>query len=172
MLTVSGLFVLASCGTDDGLGQRYPVSGIVNYNGSPLEKGTINFVSEDLSKNYGATGIITNGSYKLSMGSEGDGAQAGHYKVTVVSKEDYTEKAAAEFKRVTGSTSPKILPGAVGKVVAEAKSLIPAGYGDARTTTLKADVKAESNKLDFNLSDAEAPPEPPKAGSARGRGRR
>ena len=143
MLTVPALLVLASCGTeDDGLGKRYPVSGTVKYNGNPLEKGEISFVSEDMSKNFGATGIITNGSYTLSMGGDGDGAQVGKYKVTISSKEDYTEKAQADFKKVTGSTSPKLLPNFVAKAAASAKSLIPAGYGDARTTTLTAEVEA------------------------------
>jgi major membrane immunogen (membrane-anchored lipoprotein) len=162
-LAVPALLVLASCGTgDDGLGKRYPVSGTVKYNGSPLEKGEISFVTEDMSKNFGATGTITNGSYTLSMGGEGDGAQTGKYKVTIIAKEDYMEKAQAEYQKVTGNQSPKLLPNFVGKAAAEAKSLVPAGYGDVRTTTLKAEVEAKSNTLNFDLSDADAPPEPPK----------
>jgi hypothetical protein len=173
VLAVPALLILASCGgTDDGLGKRYPVSGTVKYNGTPLEKGEISFVTEDVSKNFGATGIITNGSYTLSMGGEGDGAQAGKYKVTIIAKEDYMEKAQAEFKKVTGGESPKLLPSFIGKAQAAAKSLIPAGYGDLRTTNLKADVEAKSNTFNFDLSDADAPPEPPKTpatGNAPGR---
>jgi major membrane immunogen (membrane-anchored lipoprotein) len=162
VLAVPALFILASCGTEDGFGKRYPVSGTVKYNGSPLEKGEISFVTEDMSKNFGATGTITNGSYTLSMGGDSDGAQAGKYKVTISAKEDYSEKARADFQKETGSTSPKVLGTFAAKAAAAAKSLIPAGYGDARTTTLKAEVEAKSNTLDFNLSDADAPPEPPK----------
>ena len=104
LLAIPALLVLASCGgTDDGLGKRYPVSGTVKYNGSPLEKGEISFVTEDMSKNFGATGTITNGSYTLSMGGEGDGAQAGKYKVTISAKEDFSEKAQADFKKETGN---------------------------------------------------------------------
>jgi hypothetical protein len=161
VLTVPALFVLASCGTEDGLGKRYPVSGTVTYNGSPLEKGEISFISEDISKNFGATGTIANGSYTLSTGGDTDGAQVGKYKVTISAKEDYMVKAEADFKKETGGTSPKLLPSFVGKAAAAAKSLIPAGYGDARTTTLKAEVEAKSNTLDFKLSDTEAPPPPP-----------
>jgi major membrane immunogen (membrane-anchored lipoprotein) len=160
-LAVPALLVLASCGgTDDGLGKRYPVSGTVKYNGSPLEKGDISFVTEDVSKNFGATGTITNGSYTLSVGGDGDGAQAGKYTVTIVAKEDYMEKAQAEYKKVTGGESPKLLPNFIGKAAAAAKSLIPAGYGDTRTTTLKAEVEAKSNTINFELSDADAPPMP------------
>ena len=166
VLIVPALFVLASCGTEDGLGKRYPVSGTVKYNGNPLEKGEISFISEDISKNFGATGTITNGSYTLSMGGDGDGAQVGKYKVTISSKEDYSEKAEADFKKVTGSTSPKLLPNFVAKAAASAKSLIPAGYGDGRTTTLTAEVKPESNTIPFELSDAERA-----AGAAEGHSR-
>ncbi len=109
VLAVPALIILASCGgTDDGLGKRYPVSGTVTYNGSPLEKGEISFVAEDMSKNFGATGTITNGSYTLSMGGDGAGAQAGKYKVTISAKEDNSEKAQADFQKATGSTSPKV----------------------------------------------------------------
>ena len=170
VVTALAFLALASCGTDDGLGKRYPVSGTVKYNDSPLEKGEISFVPEDMSKNFGATGTITNGSYTLAMGGNSDGAQAGKYKVTISAKEDYSEKAQVDFKKVTGSQSPKLLPNFVAKAAATAKSLIPAGYGDPRTTTLTAEVKPQTNTLDFKLSDAEAPPEP-KAG-AKGAGRR
>ena len=175
VLAIPALLVLASCGTEDGLGKRYPVSGTVKYNGSPLEKGEISFVTEDMSKNFGATGTITNGSYTLSMGGEGDGAQVGKYKVTVTAKEDYMAKAQADYTKVTGGQSPKLLPNFVGKAAAEAKSLVPAGYGDVRTTTLEAEVEAKSNTLNFDLSDADAPPEPPKTpakGNASGGKRR
>ena len=80
VLIIPALFVLASCGTEDGLGKRYPVSGTVKYNGNPLEKGEISFIPEDISKNFGATGIITDGSYTLSMGGDGDGAQVGNIR--------------------------------------------------------------------------------------------
>jgi major membrane immunogen (membrane-anchored lipoprotein) len=171
MLAVPALLVMASCGTDDGLGKRYPVSGTVTYNGNPLEKGEINFVTEDLTKNYGATGLITNGSYTLSTGGNDDGAQAGKYKVTIKAKEDYLAKAQADFQKESGKDNPKLPPHYTAKAEAAAKSLIPAGYGDARTTTLTAEVKKQSNSIDFKLSDAEAPPEPTKT-STKGRARK
>ena len=92
--------------------------------------------------------------------------------MTISSKEDYSEKAEADFKKVTGSTSPKLLPNFVAKAAASAKSRIPGGYGDGRTTTLTAEVKPEPNTIPFELSDASAPPEPPKDTAAKGRGRK
>ena len=158
MLALPALLVMASCGADDGLGKRYPVSGTVTYNGNPLEKGEISFVSEDLKNNFGASGRITDGSCILSTGGNGDGAQAGKYKVTITSKEDYLAKAKADFQKETKQqVSNYIPPQFIAKAEAAAKSLIPAGYGDPSTTNLKAEVEAKSNSLDFKLSDAEAP---------------
>ena len=73
LLTAGGLIALASCGTDDTFGKRYPVSGTVTYNGKPLEKGRIGFFPDD-PKGVGAAGDIENGSYTLSTGGGGDGA--------------------------------------------------------------------------------------------------
>ena len=174
-LTVLGtpaILVMISCGTpDDGLGKRYPVSGTVNYNGKPLEKGEISFVSEDLRKNFSAGGIIADGKYTLSTGGDGDGAAAGQYKVTIKSKEDFASKAQADFQKESGKDNPKFPPHYTAKAEAAAKSLIPAGYGDLRTTTLTAEVKEEPNSINFELSDANAPPEPAK-GEAPRSGRR
>ena len=141
-LAAPALLVIASCSQDDGLGKRYPVSGTVTYNGKPLEKGIISFVSEDLRDNIGASGEIKNGSYKLSTGGDEDGAQAGKYKVTITAKEDFRAKAQADFRKETGpGESTYIPPQYVAKAEAAAKSLIPAGYGDPSTTTLTAEVK-------------------------------
>jgi len=173
MLACPSLLSMASCGADDGLGKRYPVSGTVTYNGNPLEKGEISFVPEDLKNNFGASGQITNGSYTLSTGGNADGAQIGKYKVTITAKEDFLARAKAEFlKESKKKESNYIPPQYVAKAEAAAKSLIPAGYGDPRTTTLTAEVKAQSNTIPVKLSDADAPPAPPAAAKGRGGGRK
>lgn len=172
MLAVPSLIVMASCGgADDGLGQRFPVSGTVTYNGNPLAKGKISFVSDD-PQGVGATATIEDGAYTLSTGGQGDGARAGKYKVTVTAKEDATEKAKADFAKVNKGTDASYVPGRfLAQAEAEAKSLIPTGYGDPRTTTLSAEVLPQSNKFEFKLSDAEAPPEPPAPATGKTRNR-
>jgi hypothetical protein len=91
--------------------------------------------------------------------------------VTITAKEDYLAKAKADFQKETKQTASNYIPPMyVAKAEAAAKSLIPTGYGDPRTTTLKAEVKAQSNVIPFPLSDAEAPPEPPAAATGRGGG--
>jgi hypothetical protein len=183
VLAASGVLVIASCGGDDdfGLGRRFPVSGSVTYNGKPLEKGQINFLPDD-SKGVGATGLIENGSYVMSTVSDKDGARAGKYKVTVVVKEDFEAQAKAAFEKAkaklpknaqnTGDSAARVPKEFMVKAAREAKALIPAGYGDVRTTTLDAEVKEQSNTINFNLSDAEAPPEPAETHGGGAKGRR
>jgi hypothetical protein len=176
VLAVAGVLVMTSCGTDDGLGRRFPVSGKVTYNGNPLEKGSISFVPDD-PKGVGATGAIENGSYALSTGGNNDGARAGKYKVIITAKEDSTAKAKADFekaraglKNAAGTEDLAVIPKQFTvKAAAEAKSLIPVGYGDVRTTNLTAEVKEQSNPIDFKLSDADAPPAPKEPAKGRGR---
>jgi hypothetical protein len=168
ILALSGLFAMTSCGTDDGLGKRYPVSGTVTYNGKPLEQGVISFVPED-PKSIGATGTIENGAYALSTGGENDGARAGKYKVTVSAKEDSTALAKAKFAKDSKGADPGFVPRQyLSNAAGEAKSLIPVGYGDTRTTNLTAEVKEQPNTIDFPLSDTDAPPAPPAQDKGRG----
>ena len=172
VLTASVILVITSCGgTDDGLGRRFPVSGKVTYNGKPLAKGSISFVPDD-PKGVGASGAIENGSYAMSTGGNSDGARSGKYKVTITAKEDSSAKAKADFEKAraalpkgSGTENLGFVPRQfVTKAEAEAKSLIPAGYGDVRTTTLTAEVKEQSNTIDFKLSDAERAPRAKGAG--------
>jgi hypothetical protein len=169
---------IIGCGNDDGLGRRFPVSGTVTYNGNPLQKGTISFISED-PNGVGATGAIEDGSYTLSTGGNNDGARAGKYKVVVVAKEDWQAKAKADFQKaraarsnVSGTEDLDFVPKQfLSNAEAAAKSLIPAGYGNSNTTNLTAEVKEQSNTIPIKLSDAEAPPEPKDETQAKGRHR-
>jgi hypothetical protein len=160
VLVASGVSFIASCGTDDGLGRRYPVSGTVTYNAAPLEKGMISFIPDD-PKGVGANGAIENGSYSMSTAGDRAGARAGKYKVTITAQEDSYAKAKADFQKASGKADPGFIPKEfVTKAAAEAKNLIPAGYGDVRTTNLTAEVQERSTTVDFKLSDADAPPAP------------
>lgn len=166
VLAVSGVVVLTSCGTDDGLGRRYAVSGNVTYNGEPLEKGLISFVPEETT-GVGATSAIEKGAYALSTGGEQDGARVGKYKVAISAREDSLAKAKADFQKASGKSEAAVVPKEfLSKAAKGAKSFIPEGYGDVRSTNLVAEVKAQSNSIDFKLTDADAPPAP--KGSGRG----
>ena len=60
------------CGDDTGLGKRYPVSGTVTYNGTPLEKGQISFIATDKNKQRDANGFIQAGRYTLTTATPED----------------------------------------------------------------------------------------------------
>jgi hypothetical protein len=183
MLASSGTaLVIASCGgvdTDYGLGTLYPVSGTVTYNDKPLEKGQINFMPEDLKTGVGATGTIENGTYAMGTAGDKNGARAGKYKVIIISKEDSEELAKSLYEKDLAKKSDQIkntrtsrIPNQyISRAAMEAKSLVPLGYSDLRTTNLTADVLAKSNTLDFKLTDADAPTESPKT-TGKGKGRR
>lgn len=171
LLAVSAFALATGCGqSEDWAGKRYPVSGTVTYNGSPLEKGAISFIPAD-GKGVGATGTIDNGAYTLSTGGTDDGAQAGKYKVTITSKEDSAEKAKADFAKANAKgIDPGFVPGRfIAAAQAKAKSLIPVGYGDVTSTNLTAEVKEQTNTINFDLSDKDAPAPPKPQGRTSGR---
>ena len=162
--------LLPACGDrNDAFAQRYPVSGQVTYNGQPLPKGVIAFVPE---KGAGATGIIEDGAYALSTGGDRDGALPGKYKVTISAKEDSEATAkeayAKQIKKPIAEIS-KVPRDFLANAANHAKNLVPAGYGDVRTTLFTAEVKETSNTFPFALSDADKPPEPPRDAASKRR---
>ena len=150
-LTAVGLGLILGCGDDTGLDKRYPVSGTVTYNHKPLEKGQISFIPTDPSKRP-ANGTIVDGRYTLTTATSGDGALPGTYKVSIVSKQIRPEDEAKikETPVKTGGTPRQQL---TGRAAARAKDLIPAKYMSPRSTPLTREVKAETNRFDFELED-------------------
>ena len=144
--------ILAGCGSD-GLGERYSVSGTVSYKGTPVEKGEINFTPDDNTKGRAAFGLIEGGSYSLTTLTEDDGAFAGKYKVTISSKNvDYSGAEAAAKKK--GMANPLALPQEfVAKANRDAKTNVPAKYSLPSTSNLTAEVKEQSNTINFDLTD-------------------
>jgi hypothetical protein len=138
------LLVVFGCGTDDGLGKRYPVSGTVNYKGQPLASGTISFIPDNPELRP-ANGMIEEGSYSLTTLTEGDGAMPGTYRVSIIAKE-----AKPLGTSPTGGAPSQKAAFLANK---KAKSLIPSKYANPDTSNLKAEVKAQSNTFPFELVD-------------------
>ncbi|MHC5537180.1 hypothetical protein ACYOEI_02965 [Singulisphaera rosea] len=142
--------VISGC-YDDGLSKRYPVSGTVSYNGKPVEKGVITFIS-DGGDGRSATGTIEGGSYSLTTLTPGDGAFPGKYKVTVDSRSP--DMAAAEAAgKAKGATSVMIPQDFVAKAYKKAKSAVPSKYNSVGKTDLTAEVKEGNNTFPFDLKD-------------------
>jgi hypothetical protein len=139
--------ILSGCGTDDGLGERFSISGAVTYKGEPLKKGKINFVPEK-SADRSASGDIEDGSIlNVTTQSPGDGLAAGKYKVSITAVDDVNLDAVT--KKHTGAPDPV----AVAKVANKAKKLIPAKYGSATDSGLTAEVSSSNRKFKFDLTD-------------------
>jgi hypothetical protein len=142
------LVFVPGCGDDEGLGRRYPVHGRVMYRSQPLKIGRITFHPIDTAGPARvATGTIQDGSYTLSTIGGEDGALPGRYRVVIVAK-------SAEPSRL----QPIVEGGAarhsdVIKATRRAKDLIPAKYMSPRLSPLIREVKAETNRFDFELED-------------------
>ena len=146
-VAVTGLVTVLGCGDDSGLAKRYSVSGTVNYNGKPVEKGTITF-TPSVEGGRAASGDIADGSYSLTTVTPGDGAIPGAYKVTVMAKEIDTTKLKEVAKGGQFHHDKDFA-----KANKTAKALIPPKYQLASTSDLTAEVKASSNTIPFELKD-------------------
>lgn len=147
LLAPAFLLMAGGCGDDSGLPPRFAVSGTVNYNGAPVEKGKIDFVPTS-PEGRAATGSITNGSYKLTTLNPDDGALPGSYKVTITSVEVDTTKLQEIAKGGQFHHDKEFA-----KANKNAKSLVPSKYNLPDTSGLTAEVKASSNSIPFDLKD-------------------
>lgn len=138
--------VLTAWGCGDGLKARYPVSGKVTYKGQPVPTGTVTFAPLD-GEGEGAFGDLVEGSYTLTTHTTGDGAVPGRYRLSVVSAEAITPKAAFD-------TNPNATPEAsIAKAQRAAKHRIPTKYAKPDQSGLTFEVKAQSNTFDIDLVD-------------------
>jgi hypothetical protein len=146
---LAGLLVAAvGCGSDDGIGKRYPVSGKVTYNGKPVEKGTISFVPE-VADGRPASAVIADGQYgEATTLTAGDGILPGKYKVTVSALDD-VDISKAEAEQPGGAPDQVT----VARIAAKAKPKVPLKYADAATSGLAFEAKAESNTFDIEMKD-------------------
>jgi hypothetical protein len=142
------LVFILGCSDNEGLGRRYPVHGRVMYRSQPLKIGRITFYPIDTAGTArDATGTIQDGYYTLSTIGGDDGALPGRFRVAIVAK-------SAE-----PSTIQPIVPGGAArhsdviKAARRAKDLIPAKYMSPRLSPLIREVKAETNRFDFELED-------------------
>lgn len=151
MMLFASVIAIIGCSGGDGLDKRYAVSGKVTYKGAPVAYGQINFMP-DKPEGRGATGQIKDGEYSLTTLEPGDGAFPGSYSVTVDAKKADFSEAEAEAKK-KGSTSAFIPQDMVAKANAKAKNAVPDKYGVLSTSPLKAEVKTQSNTINFDLTD-------------------
>jgi hypothetical protein len=122
-----------------GCGGTDEVSGTVRFNGKPLSKGRVTFVSQE---NPGASRyslIAEDGSYKIS------GCPAGPVKITVQTVVPRSGGAAPGTKPASGR--PPAVP------------TIPARYADAGKSDLEYNVKWGPQTHDIDLQSAGLAPQ-------------
>jgi hypothetical protein len=139
---------LVGCGSDDGLGKRYTITGKVTYNGEPLKKGSIVFVPEK-SDGRGASGQVVDGEIRnMTTQDAGDGVLEGKYLVGITAMEDVDlTKDMAKYQG--GAPDPV----SQAKIMNKAKKLIPEKYATPAKSGLTAEVSASSRTFDFPLKD-------------------
>lgn len=110
------------------------VKGTVKFQGKPLTKGTVNFISTDPKRGNASANIGPDGSYSLQTLNPEDGAELGDYNVVV------------------SDTDPNALnTPAPGEPVKTQASAIPAKYQDPATSGLSKKVERGSNTFDINI---------------------
>jgi len=140
------LLPLLGCGEDDGIGQRYPVSGKVTYKGEPLKAGNVAFLPDgEGGSGRAASGVIKAGYYTMttSTSTTGDGVLPGKYKVSI--NANYTDMSEA-VKQNGGMYQGSRFAGPRIKV-------IPEKYTNPATSGLTFEVKPTSNTYDIDLPE-------------------
>ena len=134
LLSVTLLFTAGGC-TDAGP-QRVAVSGLVMFDGTPVEQGTIAFVPTAANaKQPGAGGPITAGEYAIPAET---GPAAGKYRVEI------------RWSKPTGKQIEQGSPAPPGTLVDEVKEAIPAKYNVR--STLEKEIDAGENSIHFDLT--------------------
>jgi hypothetical protein len=121
--------LFSGCGSD-GLG-RQPISGTVNFDGAPIEKGTINFSPVDTAPTS-TGGPIEAGKFSFDRTK---GLPAGKYLVSIYAPKPGTGQAAP------ANTMP-------GDPLPVPQELIPAEWNTASTQTIEVQ---NTGKNEFNF---------------------
>lgn len=125
--------LVAGCGGSGGP-EMAKVSGKVTYQGKPLTKGTISFISVDPSGSNANSVIGPDGSYTLQTTNPNDGAVVGEYRVIV------------------SDIDPNALnTPAPGEPVKKQERTIPEKYEKPDTSGLTKKVVSGSNTFDIAL---------------------
>ena len=150
-----GVLVCLGCG-GPAEEPTYQVTGTVTMNGSPIEGAVVSF--SPASGGAAATGVTdASGKYSLSTRSQGDGAVAGKYKVTIAKydrpPEEMETQAVASDADVTADDyeEPWEEEDDLKEAADPAKNLLPPQYANRETSGFEADVVEGDNVHDFEL---------------------
>jgi len=136
---VGPALLLAASGCAGGTGKPVKVEGTVTLDGNALDGAMVQFYPED-GGGHAASGTTgTDGSFRLTTWSNGDGALPGNYKIVITKKDD----AVPTVGNANGD-DPKFKTDMMKKFSLEQskkappkKPSLPANYMDATKTPLK-----------------------------------
>jgi len=139
LLLFTATLTLAISGCGGGHPDTLPVTGTVTYREQAVEGARVMFMAaEATSDKRPAANGVTNaeGRFTLMTFAAGDGAVPGNYKVLVTKRQEMPD--------------PK-QPNSPYKIT---RDLLPARYGNATQSGLKAEVKAgQTNDFELKLTD-------------------
>lgn len=149
---------LSGCGDSNTLERPgvVPVTGVVLYNGDPVVNASVAFMTDKAPR--AAIGTTNDkGEFKLTTYEANDGAVVGTHKITVT-KVEASEPTTApppgglmDPADLASGYSKQVSPGTTAE---KPKDLVPAKYGDMKTTPLSEEVKAEGeNHFVLTLAD-------------------
>ena len=140
----------------------YPVSGVVTFNGEPLEGAVISFTSTGSASAAGRTDA--NGRYTLTTHTRGDGAQAGKYKVTIAKYDKPLQQEADAEAADTGPSNVDITDPNLDEypeeyhemdaqeiAAEEAVNILPDKYANSETSGFEVEVTAGDNTHNFDI---------------------
>jgi hypothetical protein len=143
-------------GCGSGRSGLMPVGGQVTIDGQPVKTGTVMFYPESGRPAVGELG--PNGRYTLTTYKEHDGAQLGHYAVTITARRAPAEtqrfkSLEEELEYGTAVAEGRIKPDASKAVPPPTKVdwIVSERYSRRDTTDLKADVSRGGGDIDFHL---------------------
>lgn len=153
---VLSTFALTGCGGGADRPAMVPVSGTVNYNGSPVEGATVTFAAGTSARS--STGVTdSSGKFRLTTFDTNDGAPAGEYTVTIAKFEaeagiDMSAGSSPEKMKEMMDQQRAMMSGAAPVIAPKAK--LPAKYADGKTSGEKRKVVAgDTNDFTFTLTD-------------------
>lgn len=144
LIALTGFVPLIGCGEEGVSSDMAEVSGKVTHGGSPVAGAAVTFKATTGTKSaFGRTN--EEGVYTLTMGGPTPGVEPGEYVVTVTKTETTGGTVVSE--------DDPAYDGAASAQEATVKQLLPAKYGNANSTPLKATLTKGKNDVPLELED-------------------
>jgi len=134
------VLMLGGCG---GKSKLHKVEGTVTLDGKPLAGAQIQFINEKGEGTLAHAATGTDGSFRLSTFSTGDGAMAGDYKVLVSIPQTSGPEGGQPDPHDPKSMAEAMKKFSETKKTQPQKPTVPANYGDVSKTPLRQRIPAE-----------------------------